>query len=57
LRTSNGGRLNVREGEVNVKSLGRQTIDGEESDGRRVTGAFQSGKIDNERPIVAVSER
>jgi hypothetical protein len=45
------------EGEVNMESLGRQTIEGVEADGQRVTVTIQAGKIGNERPIVTVKER
>jgi hypothetical protein len=45
------------EGEVNLESLGRQTIEGVEADGQRITVTIQAGKIGNERPIVTVSER
>jgi hypothetical protein len=45
------------EGEVNTESLGRQTIEGVEADGQRVTVTIQAGKIGNERPIVTVNER
>jgi hypothetical protein len=45
------------EGEVNMESLGRQTIEGVEAEGQRVTVTIQAGKIGNERPIVTVSER
>jgi len=45
------------EGEVNQESLGKQTIEGVEAEGTRVTITIQAGKIGNERPIVTVNER
>jgi hypothetical protein len=45
------------EGEVNMESLGKQTIEGVEVEGQRVTVTIQAGKIGNERPIVTVNER
>jgi hypothetical protein len=45
------------EGEVKMESLGRQTIEGVEADGQRVTVTIPAGKIGNERPIVTVSDR
>jgi hypothetical protein len=44
-------------GEVNTESLGRQTIEGVEAEGQRVTVTIEAGKIGNERPIVTVNER
>jgi hypothetical protein len=45
------------EGEVNTESLGKQTIEGVEAEGQRITVTIQAGKIGNERPIVTVNER
>jgi hypothetical protein len=45
------------EGEVNMEQLGRQTIEGVEAEGQRVTGTIEAGKIGNERPIITVNER
>jgi len=43
--------------EVNRESLGKQTIEGVEAEGTRVTFTIPAGKIGNERPIVTVNER
>jgi hypothetical protein len=43
--------------EVSRESLGRQTIEGVEAEGTRVTFTIAAGKIGNERPIVTVNER
>jgi hypothetical protein len=42
--------------EVNRESLGKQTIEGVEAEGTRVTFTIPAGKIGNERPIVTVNE-
>jgi hypothetical protein len=44
------------EAEVNKESLGKQTIEGVEAEGTRVTFTIPAGKIGNERPIVTVNE-
>jgi hypothetical protein len=43
--------------EVNRETLGKQTIEGVEAEGTRVTFTIAAGKIGNERPIVTVNER
>jgi hypothetical protein len=55
--TANGVFSWTGEGEVNMESLGKQTIEGVEAEGQRVTVTIQAGKIGNERPIVTVNER
>jgi hypothetical protein len=43
-------------GEVTTESLGTQTIQGVEAQGRRVTTTIPTGKIGNEQPIVTTDE-
>jgi hypothetical protein len=57
MSTPNGVFSWSGEGEVNTESLGRQTIEGVEAEGQRVTATIEAGKIGNERPIVTVNER
>ena len=45
------------EGEVNRESLGKQTIEGVEAEGTRVTFTIAAGKSGNDRPIVTVNEQ
>ncbi|MBO0862880.1 MAG: hypothetical protein J2P21_31160 [Chloracidobacterium sp.] len=44
-------------GEANQESLGKQTIEGVEAEGTRVTFTIPAGQIGNDRPIVTVNER
>lgn len=57
MSTPNGVFSWSGEGEVNTESLGRQTIEGVEAEGHRVTATIEAGKIGNERPIVTINER
>jgi hypothetical protein len=45
------------EGQVNTEQLGKQTIEGVEAEGQRITVTIEAGKIGNDRPIVTVNER
>jgi hypothetical protein len=46
-----------RDGNVKTESLGKQTIEGVEAEGTRVTATIPAGEIGNERAIEEVSER
>lgn len=56
---SSGGNMMsfAGEAEVNRESLGKQTIEGVEAEGSRVTFTIPAGKIGNDRPIVTVNEQ
>ncbi|MGA2324778.1 MAG: hypothetical protein ABSH05_00685 [Bryobacteraceae bacterium] len=43
--------------DLKIESLGPKQIEGVQAEGRRVTTTILAGKIGNERPIVAVTER